>query len=330
MNYQELPKVDLHCHLDGSVRPSTLIELAKSQSIQLDSYDLNDVTQAMIAPEDCPNLVEYLKRFEIALSVMQEADAIKRISYELFKDAAAENVKYMEVRFGPLLHLQKGLTIAEVIESAVAGMKEAEAKYDIRGNYIISIVKGFPETQVPELIEVGASFLGRGVVAIDLAGAELPGFASAYVDQIQSAKDKGYRVTIHAGEQGDGNNVLEAITLLNAERVGHGIGINAHADAYSLVKKNHTTLETCPTSNIQTKAVNTLAEHPCRDFLDDRLNVTINTDNRTVSDTTMTKEIQRTIEAFNFSKEEYTQIYKNSVNSSFASDEVKAHLLSYL
>ncbi|WP_117234108.1 adenosine deaminase [Vibrio maerlii] len=329
MNYQALPKIDLHCHLDGSVRPQTLIDLAKEQSVKLESYKLPDVTEAMIAPEDCPNLIEYLKRFDIALSVMQKAEAIERISYELFADAAEENVKYMEVRFGPLLHLQQGLSIGEVIESAIKGMKRAEDNHDIRGNYILSIVKGTPEEQVPELIEIGAQYLDKGVVAIDLAGAELPHFASEYQHYIDSARAKGYRVTIHAGEQGDGNNVLEAITLLGAERIGHGIGIKDHPQAYEVTKKEEVALETCPTSNIQTKAVQSLEEHPARAFFDDKLNVTINTDNRTVSNTTMTDEVRKTIEAFNFSEQEYLEVYKISVLKSFATDEVKQELLKY-
>ncbi|MCU8518509.1 adenosine deaminase, partial [Vibrio vulnificus] len=138
MNYFDLPKIDLHCHLDGSVRPQTIIDLADEQNLTLPSRDINVIKEMMVAPETCPNLDEYLKRFELPGMVMQTAEALERISFELFEDAANENVKYLEVRFGPLLHQVKGLSLDDIMDSVVRGMKRAEAQYDIHGNYILS------------------------------------------------------------------------------------------------------------------------------------------------------------------------------------------------
>lgn len=330
MNYLTLPKIDLHCHLDGSVRPQTIIDLATEQNITLPTTDVAEIQAMMIAPESCPDLEEYLKRFQLPVSVMQTEAALARISFEVFEDAAKENVKYLEVRFGPLLHLEKGLNLDQIIGSVVAGMRKAEAMYDIKGNYILSLLKHMPKDRINETIDAGAKYLNNGVVAFDLAGSEPDGFSHEFIPYAQYAAEKGYRITIHAGEQGSGQNVHDSIHLLGAERIGHGIHITGHAEAYDLVKGNNVGLETCPSSNIQTKAVEHLAEHPVNDFYRDGVPVTINTDNRTVSNTTMTAEIQKVVETFNLSREDYFNIYKTSVEQAFTTPEVKQHLLSFV
>lgn len=329
MNYFNLPKIDLHCHLDGSVRPQTIIELAHQQNIILPSESINEINRLMIAPESCANLNEYLQRFELPLSVMQTAEAIERISFELFEDAAKENVKYLEVRFGPLLHLEKGLTLDQVIASAVHGMKKAEMRFDIKGNYILSLLRHMPKESMKSVIDAGEKYLNKGVVAFDLAGGESSGFCHDFIPSAQYAKDKGYHVTIHAGEQGDGQNVYDAISQLGAERIGHGIYIKDHKKAYDLVKNKEIALELCPSSNIQTKAVDIFAHHPIKAFYQDGLPITINTDNRTVSNTTMTDEIRKVMETFKLNRKDYFNIYKISIASSFASDSIKRALLQY-
>lgn len=329
MDYFNLPKIDLHCHLDGSVRPETVIALAREQNICLPSDDIKLIRQLMIAPESGANLDEYLQRFALPLSVMQTAEALERISFELFEDAAKENVKYLEVRFGPLLHLEKGLSLEQIIGSAVAGMKRAEKCYDIKGNYILSLLRHMPKEAIQAVIDAGALHLNNGVVAVDLAGGETSGFCQPFAPYIQYAVKKGYRVTIHAGEQGDGQNVYDAISLLGAERIGHGISIKDHAPAYQLVKSKGITLETCPSSNVQTKAVEKLSAHPIKAFYQDDLLITINSDNRTVSNTTMSNEVGKVMEEFNLSRADYFNIYKISVTHSFANDSLKQQLLTY-
>ncbi|GGI86363.1 adenosine deaminase [Shewanella gelidii] len=330
MQYFDVPKIDLHCHLDGSVRPQTIIDLAAQQELEIPSQDIEVINNLMIAPESCKDLVEYIERFELPISVMQTEEALTRISYELFEDAAKENVKYLEVRFGPLLHVQQGLSLDQVIASVVKGMQLAQDEYDIQGNYILSILRTMDLDRVYEVIDAGLPYLGQGVVAFDLAGAELPGFSQTFVPHAQYAKAKGYRITIHAGEQGSGQNVFDAVHLLNAERVGHGIHMKDHADAYNLVKAQNVALETCPSSNVQTKAVESLASHPLRDFYQDDVLITINTDNRTVSNTTMTDEVAKVMQQFDLTEQDYHAIYRTSVEKSFASAEVKQQLLAYI
>ncbi len=147
MNYFQLPKIDLHCHLDGSIRPETAFELAVANRLA-ESEDKDALIQSLSVPEDCKNLDEYLNCFALPLKVMQTKAALTRISFELFEDAARENVKYLEVRFAPLLHQTQGLSLAEIIESVVEGMKRAETMYDIRGNYILSVLRGMPTTKL--------------------------------------------------------------------------------------------------------------------------------------------------------------------------------------
>ena len=330
MELKALPKIELHCHLDGSLRPETIIDIAKKEGIEIPSYDIEEIRRELIAPADCDSLDVYLKRFVLPNLVMQSKENIKRVAFELFEDCAKENVKYMEVRFAPLLHTAKGLTVEEIIESVIDGIKAAEEKYDIKGNLILSCMRHMSVEEAFEVVEKGKKFLGKGVVAIDLAGSEGAGFCEKFIEPIALARKYGYRVTIHAGETGIGKNVLEAVELLGAERIGHGIFIRDCAEAYKIVKEKGITLEVCPTSNVQTKAVNSLSEHPVCEFHRDGIKVTVNTDNRTVSDTDMTNECSLVFNKFNITEEDYRQIYYNSIEASFADIETKEKLKKYM
>ena len=330
MKIADMPKIELHCHLDGSVRPETIIEIAKRDGIRIPSMDIEEMKEELIAPLDCRSLDEYLEKFSIPNAVMQTKENLKRITFELFEDAANEQVKYMEVRFAPLLHTRQGLTVEEIIASVIEGMKEAEGQFDIRGNIILSCMRTMAPERAFEVVEKGKSFLGKGVVAIDLCASEEEGFCAKFVEPISLAREYGYRVTIHAGETGIGRNVLEAVEWLGAERIGHGVYIKDCEEAYKVVKDKQIVLEVCPTSNVQTKAVTRFEDHPLYDFHRDGISVTINTDNRTVSDTTMTKEFNVVWNQFDMSSEDYREIYMNSVEAAFAADEVKEELRKYL
>lgn len=330
MNLEKLPKIELHCHLDGSVRPETIIDLARKEGISIPCQDLESARHLLIAPMECTSLAEYLERFAIPVAVMQSKESLRRIAYELMQDASRENVKYMEVRFAPLLHTEKGLTTEEVIESVLNGMKDAEREFDIKGNLILSCLRHMPPETVYDVVESGRKFLGKGVVAMDLAANEEAGFCQRFIEPISLAREYGYRVTIHAGETGIGENVLDAVKLLGAERIGHGVFIKNCAEAYKAVKEGGVALEMCPTSNVQTKAVDLLKNHPACDFHKDGIKVTLNTDNRTVSNTTSTNEHNEVFEKFHMTYEDYKQIYYNSVEACFADEETKNHLRKHV
>ncbi len=322
----KLPKIELHCHLDGSVRVDTIIDIAKKEGIKLDSYERCDIEKMVQVPSDCTSLNEYLKRFDLANKVMQSSKNIKRITFELLEDAQKENVKYIELRFAPLLHLDGGLSIEDVIQSVVDGITKAEKMYDIKGNIILSCMRTMSEEDAILVVEEGKKFLNKGVVAIDLAGNEEEGFVKKYKKAIELARSYGYNVTIHAGEAASGQNVIDAINILKAQRIGHGVRIKDMKDAYDLVKETGVVLEMCPTSNIQTKAIEGFSQYPLYDFYKDGINLSINTDNRTVSNIDLSNEIKVISDKFNMSKEEYTDIYLNTVDATFADELTKEWL----
>lgn len=330
MNFLDLPKIDLHCHLDGSLRPETIVDIAKEEGINIPTFDVNEIKKQVIVPLECSSLKEYLKAFIIPNLVMQSKESLRRTTFELFEDAAKENVKYMEVRFAPILHTAKGLEIEEIIQSVLEGIRNAEDVYEIKGNLILCCMRNMPTDSAIEVIEKGKKFLGKGVVAVDLCADENEGFCEKFLGPITLARKYGYKVTIHAGETGIGKNVLDAVELLGAERIGHGVFIKNCKEAYKIVKDKNIVLEMCPTSNVQTKAVKTFSEHPIYDFYKDGIKVTVNTDNRSVSDTNMEKEFEIIFREFNINYEDYKRIYFNSIEASFAGLEIKEALKNFL
>ena len=330
MNFENLPKIELHCHLDGSVRPSTIIDLANKNNIDIPSKDLEEIKSMMVAPKDCKSLDEYLKRFKLPGLIMQDKESLDRIAFELMEDAFNENVVYMEIRFAPLLHINKGLNTKEVIESVLNGIKRAEEKYDIKGNLILSCMRTMDVESSYDVIEAGKEFLNKGVVAIDLCSSENERFSKKFEEPIALARKYGYRVTIHAGETGIGENVLEAVEILKAERIGHGVFIKDCKKAYDVVKQNNVTLEMCPTSNLQTKAIKDIVNYPLKDFHKDGIKVSLNTDNRTVSDIDLSNEYDIILNGFNMNERDYKIIYLNSVEACFADENTKNKLRDYI
>ena len=327
---RKLPKIELHCHLDGSLRVDSIIDIAKKENIELPSFNIEEVNKLVKVQSDCTSLVEYLKKFDLPNKVMQSKESLKRVTYELLEDASRENIKYMEIRFAPMLHTSKGLSIDEVIESVVCGVEEAQKVYDIKANLILGCMRSMSEEDAFLVVNEGRKFLNNGVVAIDLCGPEMEGFSSRFKAPIDLARSYGYRVTIHAGEAASGINVIEAVNILGAERIGHGVRIKDLKDAYDLVKDKNIVLEMCPTSNIQTKAVELFNEHPFYKFYKDDVRVTLNTDNRTVSDIDLTNEFDLIFNNFKLDLNDYNKIYLHTVDATFADEETKEWLRDFI
>lgn len=324
--FKKLPKIELHCHLDGCLRPETVKELIEKENLNVNLNDIDDIRKELIVPDDCPSLNIYLKRFDLPVMLMQSKENLKRIAYELIEDVSKENVKYIEIRFAPLFHKEKGLTVKEIIESVLGGLKEGEADFGVKSNLILSLLRHMDVETVYEVIEGGKDFIGNGVVALDLAGCEEKGFCKKFEDAFKLAREYGYKVTIHAGETGHAINVKEAIELLGAERIGHAVAIEKDNDIYNLVKEKEITLEMCPKSNVQTKAVESYMEHPIKRFLKDNLYVNLSTDNRTVSNVTLTEECNAIDENHTLTIEDVKKIYRNSIKGAFCDEETKAWL----
>ncbi|WP_430883697.1 adenosine deaminase [Fusibacter sp. JL216-2] len=327
-NLKMLPKVELHCHLDGSVRPETILELAKQDGIELPTYNLEDLKAYLQVPDDCPSLKVYLERFALPNAVMQNGDNIRRITDELLSDVAEDGVKYIEIRFAPRLHMAKGLTFDEIVESVLSAIRTAPEKYGIYANLILCCMRHEDVKHSIEVVKSGRKFLGKGVVAVDLAGNEHDYPPELHKAAFDLAKDYGYHITVHAGETGIGENVEKSIELLHAERIGHGLFCKNVPSSYALVKSKQIPLEMCPVSNLHTKAVPSYAEHPIGDFYKDDVFVTINTDNMTVSNITQTEEYEHLAKNFDFNEDIFTDIYLKSVEASFASNDIKEHLRS--
>ena len=320
-----LPKFDLHVHLDGSLRPETVVELAKSLPRRRQFPPERDVRKAVIPPQRC-SLETYLRAFEITVTLLQTETALERVAYELCEDAARENVIYLEIRFAPSLHLREGLTPQRVVEAVLAGMRRAEEAHPIRTGLILCAMKQEPVEKAVEVARLAAQYVERGVVAIDLAGPERGYPPTLHRVAIESAQAAGLHITIHAGEGCCPKHIREALDL-GAERIGHGVYLYQDEATEQRVMEQGIALEVCPTSNLQiAKIVTAYETHPFNRYLKKGIRVTLNTDNRLMSETTVTNELAHMIEAFSLSSEEVKTVLRNSAEAAFTTDTVRDEL----
>jgi adenosine deaminase len=311
-----LPKTDLHVHLDGSLRASTMIELAADAGVELPTNDADEL-EAYMHVSDGRDLVDYLARFDITLALMQTAPAIERIAYELAADAAAENVRYMEVRFCPALNTRGRLTTADVLDAALRGLRRADADHEITTAVIVCALRSLPLETSIEMAEAAIAFRDRGVVGFDLAGAEHGHPPIEHRAAFQLAADANLGITVHAGEAFGPESIHQAVHSCNARRIGHGTRLWEDPELMGFINDFRIPLEICLTSNVQTRAVPSLEEHPLRTYYDQGLVVTLNTDNRLMSATTMTGEYLKAHQALGFTWEEIGELAVMGVESAF-------------
>ncbi|UJR87169.1 Hypothetical protein I5071_92700 [Sandaracinus amylolyticus] len=289
--FERLPKTDLHVHLDGSLRLETILELAEQDGIQLPGRTPAELAKAMHLGENTGSLVEYLKAFDVTLKVLQTEEALTRVAFELGEDCAKENVRYMEVRYAPMLHTRKGLRLTTVVEAVLEGLWQAKEKYGIESNVIICGIRNISPQSSLEMAQLAVAYKNRGVVAFDLAGAEYDNPAKHHRESFQLVRDNNINVTIHAGEAYGPESIHQAIHVCGAHRIGHGCRLREDGDLLHYVNDHRIALECCPSSNVQTGAVRDLATHPIKLYYDLGLRVTVNTDNRLITDTTVSKEL---------------------------------------
>ncbi|MGB8451939.1 MAG: adenosine deaminase [Anaerocolumna sp.] len=275
--------------------------------------------------EDCTSLKEYLQKFNLPLQCLQTEKGLKLAASDLLKSAAAENVKYLEVRFAPMSSITGGLNCSQVIESVLKGITEAERQWDIKASVIVCAMRHYSLEMNLLMLRCAREYLGEGVCALDLAGDELAFPTSGQRELFQLAKRLDMPFTIHSGECGSVLNVKEAMEL-GAKRMGHGIALKEDISLMGECRDKRIGIELCPTSNFQTKAVTGWEEYPLQQFLDEGLLTTVNTDNRTVSNTTVTKELFKLSEKLGLEKDIIQQLLQNSVEISFAADYIKHRL----
>src|SRR6202453_255330 len=288
---ERLPKTDLHVHLDGSLRLKTILELAEKQRVELPARDEDGLRKAMNLGQNCGSLVEYLRAFDVTLRVMQNEDALTRIAYELAEDAAHENVRYMEVRYAPMLHTRRGLKLTSVVEAVLSGLRAAQTDFKIESNIIICGIRNVSPESSLEMAELAVAYKNRGVVGFDLAGAEYDHPAKHHKAAFQLVRDNNINVTIHAGEAYGTESIAQAIHVCGAHRIGHGCRLRENGDLLHYVNDHRIPLECCPSSNVQTGAIRDFASHPLKLYKNLGLRVTVNTDNRLITDTTVSKEL---------------------------------------
>lgn len=289
--FEKLPKTDLHVHLDGSLRLSTILELADSEGIDLGAESVEALKKKLHCGEQTGSLVEYLKAFDVTLQVMQTEDALSRIAYELAEDAARENVRYMEVRYAPMLHTRRDLRLTAVVEAVLDGLRRGQKDHGIQSNVIVCGIRNISPQSSLEMAQLAVAYKNRGVVAFDLAGAEYDHPAKHHLGAFQLVRDNNIAVTIHAGEAYGPQSIHDAIHICGAHRIGHGCRLREDGDLLHYVNDHRIPLECCPSSNVQTGAVRDLATHPLKLYYDLGLRVTVNTDNRLVTDTTVSREL---------------------------------------
>ena len=316
-------KVELHCHLDGSLHVDFVQSQLAKQGIDMGREELEEKLKVRT---NCTSLTEYLEKFDLPLLCLQTKEGLERAAYELVRDVSKDDVAYVEVRFAPMLSTNNGLSCEEVIESVVRGLKQGEEEYGIYASTIVCAMRHHSLEQNLEMLRAARTFMGKGVCALDLAGDESAFPTSKFRELFVQANEWGIPFTIHSGECGSVENIRVAIEL-GAKRLGHGIALEKSKELRDLCKEKGIGIEMCPTSNLQTKAVKSLENYPLKQFLEEGLLASIHTDNRTVSGTTMKKEEAILREKLHLSHEEIIQCKKNAILTAFTSDEIKQRLM---
>jgi adenosine deaminase len=327
MDITALPKVLLHDHLDGGLRASTVVELAREYGYtNLPSYDNEQLAAWFNRGAKRNDLVLYLETFAHTVGVMQHRDAIERVSYECAHDLAADGVVYAEVRMAPELCTEQGLTLDEVVDAIISGFHRGAAGTDLTIYAILSAMRTAERSL--EIAELAVRWRDRGVVGFDIAGAEAGYPPTRHLDAFQYVQRENFHSTIHAGEAFGLPSIWEAVQLCGAERLGHGVrivdditgppGEEQLGRLAAYVRDRRIPLELCPTSNVGTGVCKSIADHPIGLLRRLRFRVTLNTDNRLMSATSMTHEMEQLRDAFGWGLDDFEWITINSMKSAFA------------
>ena len=317
--------IDLHLHLDGSLSLESVRDLAKMQNIPVEPDDEKLLKMLQVGP-DCKDLNEYLEKFAFPGSLLQKPEAITRAVENLRKELKDQGLLYAEIRFAPQLHLLKGLTQRQVVEAAVEGLKADGVKAEL----ILCCMRGDRNREENmETVRLTAEFLGKGVCATDLAGAEAlfpnPGFE----DLFALAQELKVPYTIHSGEALGPESVYQALAF-GTKRLGHGVRSVEDPDLLKRLAEEQVTLELCPTSNLNTNIFASIEEYPLVALMNAGVRVTLNTDNIMVSGVTLESEWEKVIRTFGLSGDQILTLQKNAAEASFAAPEVKQWLLEQI
>lgn len=318
--------IDLHLHFDGSLPVKTVWNQAKKQNIKLGVQDIEALKEKLTVSQDCQNLDEYLEKFELPLRVMQTMEGIIECMEDLIKELEEEGILYAEIRFAPQLHCQRGLTQEQVVKGAIAGLNNGCSNRNFKGQLILCCMRGDCNQGANlETVKLAKEYLNNGVCGCDLAGAEGLFKTKEFEPLFQEAKALGVPFTIHAGEA-DGPESIKAAIEFGAKRLGHGVRCVEDPSLVAQLIEEKITLECCPISNVHTKAVSSMEEHPLLPLLRQGMCVTINTDNRTVSHTTIEREIRELKKACPMTQDELFLLYNHAIDGAFLEEAEKRKL----
>lgn len=320
---KDIPYIDLHCHLDGSITLDIARKLAALQNIELPASD-EELEGKLSVPESCESLNEFLECFALPCSLMQTKEGITESVRLVQEKNKEQGVAYLELRFAPQKHCDNGLTQRDAIEAALAGLKMC----DLHTNLILCLMRGNDNAKENmETVELAKEYLVKdgGVVAIDLAGAEALFHTSEFASPFAKAKEYGIPFTIHAGEADGASSVKDALDY-GAERIGHGVRTKEDPTLLEYVIKNRIPLEMCPNSNRQTKSVDDMTKYPIREYLAKGVKVTINTDDPAICRTTIAKEFEYLEKKFGITATDKKTMLLNAAEAAFTDDATKAEL----
>lgn len=322
MMVNDIPKILLHLHLDGAIDIDDAFKWVKEDGIKISKKDL---LRELQVDEECHNLNDYLKKFDLPCKLLQTCERLEITSYHLFQKLAKLNVVYAEVRFAPLKHLEKGLTLDDVVISVINGFNKANVESGIMGGIILSLMRGEEYEKNKKVVDVAKKYLGKGVVGIDLAGAEALYPTKDYVQLFSYAKTLEIPFTIHAGEAAGVESIKAALDI-GAKRIGHGVKIIDDEALMERAIKENILLEVCVTSNYQTEAIK--RRHPIEKLYRKGVKISINTDNDTVSGIDINREYARILQETKMDIEDLIKCNTNSIPFIFADDKTKNKLLN--
>ncbi|MHB0999509.1 MAG: adenosine deaminase [Armatimonadota bacterium] len=320
-----MPKIELHRHLEGSIRVETLADICFSNNIHLPTYDPDELAKIIHLKEPAVNLAGFLMPFRTLKFSFVNREAIARIAYEAVEDAARDNIHYVEFRFSPeFMAFYYKLSLTDVMDGIVEGFDLAQKRYPVTAAMIVSISRdlspekmGMPWHSPADIAQLAIDYTDRGVVGLDLSGVESGYPPELFKDAFRTAKSARLGITVHAGEDDGPQSVRGAIEHLGAVRIGHGVRIIDDPEVVRLARDTGVTLEICPTSNVLTNAVPSLKEHPVKALYDAGVNITINTDDPGVCDVTLTNEYLLVMEQFGFTIEDIEKMTGTARRAAF-------------
>jgi adenosine deaminase len=326
MNFKTLPKIDLHLHLDGAIRVATIAELGAELGIKLPTYDPEELAKHVQVSRDCRCLGDFLKRFEVFYPILPFAKTQERIAYELCEDCRNDNVIYFEARFAPALCQSPKFTMEDAVVAALEGFRRGQRDFGVRCGVILCCYRSVSVQENIETVKLAHKYRDRGVVGIDLAGDENHFSAMPHAEAFVLARKLEIPITIHAGEGGNPDHIREAVFTHGATRIGHGVSLQNDPELLKAVRDRGTTFEICLTSNLQTCTVPSLAAHPFRKFLDEKIRVTLNTDDPAISNITLTDEFALAAREFHLQPAEIRGLLLNAAQAAFAPESLRREL----